>query len=108
MLGNRRIPNISFCPCRIHLELDFDTSCNRHIVDLRVGLQLGRTGYTNSGYPKGHDHDIQLDDGDDGDDFPPPGRNFPGRFLLPESFSDRKSTRLNSSHITRSRMPSSA
>ena len=28
------------------------------------------------------DHDeVQLDDGDDVDDFPPPGRNFPGRFL---------------------------
>ena len=26
-------------------------------------------------------NEVQLDDGDDGDDFPPPGRNFPGRFL---------------------------
>jgi hypothetical protein len=25
--------------------------------------------------------EAQLDDGDDGDNFPPPGRNFPGRFL---------------------------
>ena len=25
--------------------------------------------------------EVQLDDGDDGDDFLPPGRNFPGRFL---------------------------
>ena len=25
--------------------------------------------------------EVQLDVGDDGDDFPPPGRNFPGRFL---------------------------
>ena len=57
MEGDRRFPNLSSCPCRIHLELDFDTSCNRHIVDLLVGLQLGRTGYTNSGYPKGHAHD---------------------------------------------------
>ena len=26
-------------------------------------------------------NEVQLDDGEDGDDFPPPGRNFPGRFL---------------------------
>ena len=26
-------------------------------------------------------NEVQLDDGDDGDDFPPPVRNFPGRFL---------------------------
>ena len=25
--------------------------------------------------------EVQLDDGDDGDVFLPPGRNFPGRFL---------------------------
>ena len=25
--------------------------------------------------------EVQLDGGGDGDDFPPPGRNFPGRFL---------------------------
>ena len=31
------------------------------------------------------DHnEVQLDDGDDGDGFPPPGRNFPGRFLPAE------------------------
>ena len=33
-------------------------------------------------------NEVQLDDGDDGDDFPSPGRNFPGRFLpVKELFS---------------------
>jgi hypothetical protein len=42
----------------------------------------------------GHDGDeyddpgeAQLYGGDDGDDFPPPGRNFPGRFLPARKFS---------------------
>ena len=37
--------------------------------------------------------------------------DFPGEWTFeggPNYLSDRKSTRLNSSHITRSRMPSSA
>jgi hypothetical protein len=29
----------------------------------------------------GDPDEAYLDDGDDGDDFPPPRRNFPGRFL---------------------------
>ena len=37
-----------------------------------------------------------------------PGRLFASFVLDPQEFLDRKSTRLNSSHITRSRMPSSA
>ena len=33
-------------------------------------------------------YEAYLDDGDDGDDFPPPGRNFFGRFLpIGELFS---------------------
>ena len=31
--------------------------------------------------------EVKLDDGDDGDVFLPPGRNFPADFSLPESFS---------------------
>ena len=36
------------------------------------------------------------------------GISIEGNTLYQNTFSDRKSTRLNSSHITRSRMPSSA
>ena len=39
----------------------------------------------------------------------PPDWNLPFEIMCDASdFADRKSTRLNSSHITRSRMPSSA
>ena len=31
-------------------------------------------------------YEVQHDDDDDGDDFPSPGENFPGRISLPESF----------------------
>ena len=47
----------------------------------------GRSGDDGGDGPGGGDDDdddhdeVQLDDGDDGDDFPPSGRNFPGRFL---------------------------
>ena len=46
-------------------------------------VTAGRSGDAGAG--DGDDDDdpdeVQLDDGDDGDDFPPPGRNFPVRFL---------------------------
>jgi hypothetical protein len=47
---------------------------------------VGQRGDEGTGDDDDDPDEAQLNDADDGDDFPPPGRNFPADFCLPESF----------------------
>jgi hypothetical protein len=46
-----------------------------------VGCYKDDEGAGDDGDDDDDPDEAQLDDDDDGDDFPSPGRNFPGRFL---------------------------